>query len=259
MRGKLLVVAALALAGCGVLVGASDEDPTPTNVTTADASSDGAVDGSSSPTPSDAGAIPDAEGDAGCGDTKTDPNNCGACGRKCNAGGGCDAGVCDRHVVFATSQKFQGGSFAGTGADATCTAIANTAGLSGTFRVWLTHPTQPNRFATTIALPYYTTRGSIVSNKWPPGPDLTSPIDADEKGGDASQSFAWSNLTGSGTLVGGTDNCLGWGSNAANQQGTFGQTSALGFGWTQGVDGNNNDSTVVLCSQSLRLYCVEWP
>jgi alpha-tubulin suppressor-like RCC1 family protein len=33
--------------------------------------------------------------DAGCGDTKTDPNNCGACGHPCSANaGGCFAGVC---------------------------------------------------------------------------------------------------------------------------------------------------------------------
>ena len=58
--------------------------------------------GDSPAVPSDAGtegSTTDGGGDTSCGNTATDPKNCGACGKVCAAGFGCTQGVCDSQVV----------------------------------------------------------------------------------------------------------------------------------------------------------------
>jgi alpha-tubulin suppressor-like RCC1 family protein len=70
--------APLVLASCAVFLGLDDHDPYPDD--------GGAADGS------------DASGEQACGDTQTDPANCGACGKRCATGYACLAGVCGNRV-----------------------------------------------------------------------------------------------------------------------------------------------------------------
>lgn len=57
--------------------------------------------GDSPAVPSDGGteAATDGSGEANCGNTATDPKNCGTCGHACATGFGCAQGVCDSFVV----------------------------------------------------------------------------------------------------------------------------------------------------------------
>jgi alpha-tubulin suppressor-like RCC1 family protein len=73
-----LGIVPLALLSCAVVLGLDDHDPYP-----ADA---GAVDG------------PDEATEASCGDTQSDPTNCGACGVRCGVGYACAAGACGNRV-----------------------------------------------------------------------------------------------------------------------------------------------------------------
>ena len=58
--------------------------------------------GDSPAVPSDGGTesgATDGGGDTSCGNTATDPKNCGTCGKVCATGFGCTQGVCDSTVV----------------------------------------------------------------------------------------------------------------------------------------------------------------
>ena len=89
MRLAALVFLVCSLAAAAACVG---DSTTPT---------DGGVDATIdvlAPDASDAGGGDASDGS--CGDTQTDPNNCGACGHVCSASaGGCFAGVCGNVIV----------------------------------------------------------------------------------------------------------------------------------------------------------------
>jgi alpha-tubulin suppressor-like RCC1 family protein len=71
-------VVAVALASCAVFLGLDDHELYPDDA--------GAPDGS------------DGSSEIACGDTQSDPSNCGACGVRCSSGYKCTAGVCGNRV-----------------------------------------------------------------------------------------------------------------------------------------------------------------
>lgn len=191
------------------------------------------------------GATQDAA-DGGCGDTTFSASNCGRCGRKCNLGGACTSGRCERPVVFVTSGT-KSGAFGGEGgADQYCNSLANKAGLGGEFRAWL----GPSSRFPLIATSYYRLDGAglgVVSRQWPPGDTLELPIRFDERGVGAT-GRVWTNLDGDGGPSGLND-CLGW-VQAFDQQGGYGDCTQTDFTWTRGPG-------VRMCNEPLHLYCVE--
>jgi len=239
-------------AGCGTLLDVADDPPPATPLP----NGDGGADAESS---KDAAALPDGSPidgapEASCGDTSSDPANCGSCGRKCNVGGTCKAGKCDRFVVFVTSTAMNG-AFTLVAADGECAARAQAGSLGGTFRAWMPSPgATPNRFAPPVLAPYYRTNGDQVAPQWPPGSTLSLPISYDEKGVARPSALVWSELDGNGDVTGIND-CLGWVNPAANQQGGYGRASATDGTWTQPVSASDVQS----CDQSLAFYCVERP
>ena len=242
--------------GCGTLLGVEEE---PEQITRPDGGGDGDPEGDAR-SDRDSGQADDAafdsEIEASCVDAASDPDNCGACGRKCNLDAGCTSGRCERFVVFVTSTT-QDGAFNGTNADKRCTDLAHDAGLGGDFRVWIGGPGTANRFAPEVVAPYHRTNGERVSTKWPPGGALERPIRYDERGAQPTgTSQVWSDLYGDGSVAPSAtvNNCLGWVTQAINQQGGYGESASSTAEWTRGTIPND-----MPCSTRLRLYCVETP
>jgi hypothetical protein len=130
--------------------------------------------------------------------------------------------------VFVTSQTYSGNLGGLAGADAKCQQLANAAGLTGTFKAWLSDqsgncpatrfaigfsppgPYHPKPATTpTIQHPYVLVNGKTIANGWA---DLTkgsiaTPIQVDERGGTPSsyscpnppcKIFVWTSTTGAG-------------------------------------------------------------
>ncbi len=173
----------------------------------------------------------------------------------------------DNKVVFVTSQTFSGnlGNFAG--ADAKCQAAAEAAGLSGSFKAWISG--RPDwtgngggtqnvaQRMTHSSSPYVLTTGTKVADDWADLTDgsLDHGIDRDENGATASGSV-WTNTKTDGDAFdhrrdcgpGGSQSDV-WGSADQFESGHFGTAGDSGATWTT----NTNTG----CNNSFRLYCFE--
>lgn len=88
-----VIFAASALVTAGVL-GAACSSETGGSTSSGGGDDTGGSSSSSSSSASSSSSGMGGAGGAGCGDTMTDPNNCGACGTVCQPGLACVAGVC---------------------------------------------------------------------------------------------------------------------------------------------------------------------
>jgi alpha-tubulin suppressor-like RCC1 family protein len=91
----LLCAAPLVMSGVAVASCVGDSETT-TPTSDAGGAGDAAPDAFSPPLDAGADVSPS---DAGCGDTTTDTNNCGACGHKCTTGFSCSASHCGNEVT----------------------------------------------------------------------------------------------------------------------------------------------------------------
>lgn len=150
--------------------------------------------------------------------------------------------------VFATSTTHDG-SFGGVaGADALCATRAATAGLSGTFKAWLSASDgSPATTFTTAAVPYVLVDGAVVAMDWDDLVDgtLTHAIDEDENG-DPVNGDVWTGTDTLGNAAAGAT-CSDWSSRSGSGQ--CGNTGQVGSGWTA--------FSLPSCSLSLHLYCFE--
>ena len=222
-----------------------------------------ACDGSSSTCPDDevepsSASVPACDpytcsGSTACGTTGVADTDC-SFGHFCVCGA-TNTCVPGRHV-FVTGAVHTGNLGGLTGADAICQTRATEAGLSGTFRAWLSSGSlSAAQRIEHYAGPYYrfALPGTLrVAGNWA---DLANGLDTaaiatDENGASAgSGTYAWT-----GTFVtGNTDNsstrCLDWTSADGAQTGTRGWTSAGSSDWTS--------NGTAACTAALRLYCVE--
>ena len=191
-------------------------------------------------------------------------------GEACDDGGTADGNGCSATCtleirrVFQTSLAYtvpQLGSVAG--ADALCQGLAQDAGLTGTFRAWLSdNNSSPATSWTNVSVgPYALVDDTVVANSWADLVDgvLLASIDLDEDGVlagagndtcDFSSNVVWTNTTQTGALNSGTLDCGNWndaGSAAGSAWGLGGRTDT---GWTQACSGGN-------CGGSAHLYCFE--
>lgn len=250
---RLSPLTALLLVGtaCGTVLDLSADDGPPAVIDAGNNGADGAG-------PSSEGGSPDARTgdaavDASCGDTSSDPANCGACGRACNVSAACKSGACAGLVVFVTSATTTGAFNNGAG-DKLCNDLAKAARLGGAFRAWMREPNKDRFSASVTRTPYYRTDGMMVAFQWPPGDDLMNPISLDEKRTEPFGALVWSDLGGDG-VVAPVNNCQGWANPAFNQQGTFGTASATTALWTLSAA----SADVKACNDPQHLYCVEKP
>lgn len=145
-----------------------------------------------------------------CRNVLADPDNCGACGTRCDSRL-CSNGSCAK-VMFVTSSYFDGGDLGGvTGADGKCQTFATSAGLLGTYRAWLASgssysPAQSWRRET---VPYVNRAGVIVANGWSElvSGTLAHAVALDESGSPATHTY-WSGTTAQGFPSG--FDCGGW-------------------------------------------------
>ena len=188
-------------------------------------------------------------------------------------GGTCQAGVCQPSVsgkiVFVGSQKHTGNFGGIPGADSYCQNLASAAGLSGTFRAWLsagTYASSPASRFNKSTIPYVLVDGTVIANNWA---DLTDgsiqhPINVNENGGPANTSMVYSftrvdgsqGLFGSASedCYGGDCHCNGWTITATGGSPTpgsaVGQTTKSNDDWTDYSFGN-------FCGGSYPLYCFQ--
>ena len=178
-----------------------------------------------------------------------------------------DGGEEPSKVVFATSETFNGnlGNFAG--ADAKCQSAASNAGLSGTFKAWISghidsvangggtqHVANRMNHSTTA---YVLPGGTKVADDWGDLTDgsLAHGIDRNESGGSVSGSV-WTNTTPAGLAFDHRRDCGPaasaadvWGSADQFESGHFGNVGDTGAAWTS--------NTNTACNNSFHLYCFE--
>lgn len=151
-------------------------------------------------------------------------------------------------VVFVTSTSTDGNRSGLAGADSFCQARATAAGLSGTFRAWLsTSVTAAASRLTHSPGRYVRTDGVVVANHWT---DLTSgtlraPISKDESGNNAGTLPVWTATNPNGTFVG--PDCQGW--TGTSDLGVTGTSSATSAQWTV--------TQRTFCANQGVLYCFE--
>jgi len=173
----------------------------------------------------------------------------------------------DSHIVFVTSQTYDGNLGNFSGADAKCQTAAQNAGLSGTFKAWIggrmddtgngggtqnvsermTHSTGP----------YSLTTGAKVADDWNDLTDgsLDHGIDRDENGNLVSGSV-WTNTKTNGKAFDHRRDCGPggsqadvWGSADQFESGHFGNIGDTGSTWTS--------NTNTACTNSFHLYCFQ--
>jgi hypothetical protein len=241
--GRLVI--ALALAGCGTILGASDDDPP---VGPAPASADASTDGEDATTVS---VVDDAA--TGTGDGAIDGTKDGGSDAPSNPNPCSGTAQCER-FVFVTSITYRG-DFVPANADTLCRdrAEASSVGtLHGrAWRAWITTSTEniSKRFGVAGAMPYRRVDGTIVANNYA---DLTNgtlenAINVDENGNIVTTDLdVWTGTMTNGEYI--TTNCTDWGSTMGN--GKVGQADLASNKWTDNKD--------IPCNDFARLYCFEY-
>jgi hypothetical protein len=183
---------------------------------------------------------------------------CGGClaGQRCS-GGTCvpscgTPGVPCR--VFVTSTGTTGAIGGLLGADAKCQGHATAAGLTGTYKAWLSDSDESpsTRFTNTANTgPYQLVNGTPIAANWAALIDggIDNPINLTESGGAPPANLVWTKTTTAGTLWGVETTCNEWFSEA-NIFSACGVHALSNEGWTQLFVG-------ILCSNTLLLYCFE--
>lgn len=163
--------------------------------------------------------------------------------------------------AFVTSTTYAGNLGGITGADAICQSRAVTAGLTGTYKAWVSDATvaaiahnQPSQ-----SRPYYGVNGTLIANDLndiitpsTAGDYLQNPLRFDEFGNSVTAPlYAWSNTLENGlartTQANGS--CSGWYSNSSSLTGYIGRPSQKGSAWTKGTSKS--------CATPQRLYCFQ--
>jgi len=170
-------------------------------------------------------------------------------------------------TLFLSSQTYTGNLGGLAGADAKCQTLATSAGLSGTFKSWLSDSVTNARDRLTHAtVPYKLVNGTTIANNWSDLIDgqLSNPITHDEKGNQiASPTLTkqvWTGTRHDGTKdtnrIGSQYYCSDWSSPRASVWGIFGYAGAtrttatnVGSAWSA--------ASLISCGQSLYLYCME--
>ncbi len=156
-----------------------------------------------------------------------------------------DAGPPD-NIMFVTSTK-QSGKLGGlSGADSLCMTRASAAGLSGTFRAWLSTSTVDANSRLGSASGWRRTDGKPFAN------DATGPIfyppRIDEFGNDVGQGVAFTGTNANGTKQLGAM-CSDW--SLASGAGNSGGAYFTSVAWTSYLGGSD------VCGSSRRIYCFQ--
>ena len=119
--------------------------------------------------------------------------------------------------VFVTSDSYSGNLGGLSGADTKCQALAQAAGLDGTFKAWLSDSSgaSPSTRFSNSTDAYVKVDGAVVANDYTDlvSGNLRSEINLDQNGNAVNDSYVWSNTKSDGTVQGsnpGTHSCNDW-------------------------------------------------
>lgn len=169
------------------------------------------------------------------------------------ASGACTTGGCDP-AVFVTSAQYMGaiGDGGVASADRECATLAAAAGLSGTFKAWLSAGgvSPSTRFTSKSVRPYRLLDGRRIALNFDGlSATLENPISVTEGRVDIGFAYVWTATDGNGTPTADAGECAGWSSADAGDKGASGESDDTVSEWT--AFGN------IPCSTSARLYCFE--
>ena len=165
--------------------------------------------------------------------------------------------VADHKKVFVSSTVQNGNMGGVAAADTICQNLASTAGLSGSFKAWITDGTTTNEVVdrfTTSTLPYRMVDGTKVADNWTDLIDgaLKTGIVLNENGTYVSSGRIYSNTTIAGLRHTTTDHCVNWTSSSITDDSTSGYVGQAGNKWA-----NSGTTDVIDCGTNARLICVE--
>lgn len=162
--------------------------------------------------------------------------------------------------VFVTSSLYDGNLGGLAGADAKCQISAESAGLGGIWKAWLS---DDNISAGSRLIhssnPYQLLNGAMIAANWIDLTDekLNFPINITEQGAQVARPYlTWTNTKSNGDIIypvapGVFSSCKNWSSNTQNQSNT---------GWIGSVSSRTNTWSSISsqgCEVPLRLYCIE--
>ena len=157
-------------------------------------------------------------------------------------------------IVFVTSDSYTGGAIGGiASAHLKCQDLATGAGVSGTFKAWLSSSTySPDQDFDKFDGPYVTTNGTIVADNWEDlitdggsGVFLDNAIAFDENGLSTTE-YVWTGTFANGMPISGNF-CDNWTSTSGIAK--FGFSSSTDQSWTSYFGS--------ACASAYRLYCFE--
>lgn len=156
--------------------------------------------------------------------------------------------------VFVSSIKYTGNLGGLSGADIRCQTLADSAGVPGTFKAWLSDDTSAptDRFDTSFGGVYELVNGTSVAHGWKDLTDgsLENAINATEKNSTL-DTIVWTNTTPMGQPLGAV-HCAGWTSALLAQKGWYGFSSQNDTTWTDALEG-------ISCGGPFSVYCFEDP
>lgn len=151
--------------------------------------------------------------------------------------------------VFVSAATTDGNLGGVAGGDALCQSEANAAGLSGTYRAWLSDSTSSpaTTFNPFTVGPYVSPIGEEIAADWADLTDgsLQAPIGRTAAGVSVS-GFVWTGTLSDGTASG--ESCDDWSSTSGD--GSGGAATQTSSNWTEFVSG-------LSCMGELRIYCFE--
>ncbi len=180
--------------------------------------------------------------------------HCAACGQSCGALEGCIAGACvGARRVFATSKTYTGKLDGLLGADGQCQKRADTAGLGGTFKAYLTDKNTGLDRLEHPNVSFVRLDGVVIANDWNDLTDgsLDAPLERDEFRQLAGFN-AWAGVkevNGPGIVT-----CENW---TFEGGGCLENQKCGGGGVVANTDNLWDGFYIYDCDELFRLYCIE--
>jgi hypothetical protein len=161
--------------------------------------------------------------------------------------------------VFISSASYTGAIGSVAAADSDCATLAAAAGLSGSFKAWISVTTasdDPNTRFIHNTIPYQDVSGTTIANNWTGlvSGTLVNGISKNESGASVTAGTSvWTNTTITGTATSSgssTSNCSGWTSALSARNAPVGATGSPNNPWTA-------SGTAACNTAAVRIYCFQ--
>ncbi len=169
-------------------------------------------------------------------------------------------------TVFATSTVWKGNLAGIAGADLICNISADNAGLTGSYKAWISDDlNSPSTTFTQSAGPYALTTGTTIADDWDDLTDgrLDHAINRTEYGDQillGTETYVWTDTEGEDGFAGkgGFNSCDNWTSDSSDEYAFVGNVLKRTYGdWSMVSTAAYSTYEVRTCDIKLRLYCFE--